>query len=92
MAYFDFFGTAPEVMVAAQRRWEEQFGAELVASYGTMLQYFVRRAPTTLKQALRLAWEQERLAECTTITRGVSLLHHARVLVGRDRWFLHERP
>jgi hypothetical protein len=78
--------------VALARRWNQQFGAELVAHYGTVLQFRVLRPPATLQQALRLAWEQQTVAECTTITRGVPLFEHARVLVGRDQWFLHERP
>jgi hypothetical protein len=41
---------------------------------------------------LRLAWEHETLAQCTAITRGVSKCHHARMLVGRARWALNDRP
>ncbi len=92
LAYLEFFGIGPEFAVGLARRWAEQFGAELVAHWGTMLQFNVTRPPATLEQALRLAWEQETDAECTTITAGIPLFHHARVLVGRSRWFLHERP
>lgn len=92
MAYLEFWGTATEVVAGLVRHWVKQYGAELVAHFGTILQFAVTRPPSTLQQALRLAWEQETVAECTTITRGVSLLDHARVLVGRNQWLLHERP
>ncbi len=92
MSYLEFWGSPPEVVTGLVRRWAEQYGAELVAHFGTILQFAVTRPPSTLQQALRLAWDQETVAECTTITRGVSLLDHARVLVGRTQWLLHERP
>ena len=74
------------------RRWHDQFGAELVAHYGVMIKFVVRRPPSTLDVAWQLAREQELIAECTTILPGVPLRHHARALVGRDTWFLFERP
>ncbi len=78
--------------VALCRRWSERWEAEIQGHFGTMLFFRVGRPPGTLDEALDLAWEQVTLAQCTTITRGVSTLRHARVLVGRDRWSLSDRP
>jgi hypothetical protein len=78
--------------VAVLHHWSDRFGAELVAHYGTMLQFVVDRPPTTLDDAFIVAWQQELVAECTTVKPGVPVRHHARVLVGRERWFLHDRP
>ena len=92
LAYLHFFNSDNALAIALPRRWHERFGAELVCHYGTMLQFVVERPPEKLEDALQLAWEQEKFAECTTILPGIPLVHHARVLIGRDQWFLHERP
>ena len=74
------------------RDWHQRYGTELVCHYGTMLQFNVSRPPTTLEDAFQLAWEQQALAECTTVLPGISLRNHARALLKRHQWFLHERP
>lgn len=95
LAYQSFYGCegfGHANGVALLRRWHQRWGAELVGHHGTMLDLVVRRPPEKLSEAVDLAWEQETFAECTTIPAGVSTLHHARALVGREQWFLHERP
>jgi len=79
-------------LIALLRSWEERFGAELVAHWGTMLQLVVRRPPLDLESALEVATEQVLVAPCTIWLQGTSLRDHARALVGAERWFLHERP
>jgi hypothetical protein len=80
------------VAIGFLKKWHQEYNAELVYHYGTMLQLNVGRRPTTPEAAFDLAWQQEALAECTTILPGVALRDHARSLLIVDRWFLHERP
>lgn len=85
-------GSTPERLVAILEYWNRLYAAELVANWGTMLQFVVSRPPHTLKDSWTLAVEQELIAPATLVLPGVSLRNHARVLIDRDRWFLHERP
>ena len=94
-AYIQWYGAealGSPTVVAALREWNARYGAELVAHFGTMLQLVTARRPATPDEAFHLAWQQEGLAPCTTLLPGVSLRHHARVLLQADKWFLHERP
>ena len=93
LAYMYFWGSGnAEAHLALLASWEERFEAELVAHYGTMLHFSVGRPPADLSEALGLAREQVAAAPCTTFLPGVGLTAHAKALVGRRRWFLHERP
>jgi hypothetical protein len=95
LAYIHWFGACSvgtPVAISFLKRWNQQYNAELVCHYGTMLQLNVGRLPGTPEEAFELAWEQEALAECTTALPGVSLRDHARSLLTVNRWFLHERP
>jgi len=94
-AYISWFGATrcnSQLIVALLRHWHAHYGAELVAHYGTMLQFVVSRRPATPQEALELAWQQYLIAPCTTLLPGVSVRDHARALLHTDRWFLHERP
>jgi hypothetical protein len=95
LAYLHYFGASPmgsEYYIALGRIWQQRFGAELVAHYGTMLQVVTSRRPVTPESALQLAREHD-LAALDTLSRpGVSLRDHARYLLAHDRWFLHQRP
>jgi hypothetical protein len=95
LAYVHYFGASPlgsEYYIALGRSWQQRFGAELVAHYGTMLQVVAARRPATPEYAMQLAREHD-LAALDTLSRpGVSLRDHARYLLDHDRWFLHQRP
>lgn len=95
LAYLHWYGSSQpgaQHYIALGRRWHQRHGAELVAHYGTMLQSFVSRPPTTLDDAWSLAREHDLAAPCTLALPGISLRHHALGLIDHDRWFLHERP
>lgn len=95
LAYIHWHGadtSGTETAIAMLRWWNEKYGAELVAHYGTMLHITIDRRPSNIDEAFRLAWEQEALAPCTTALPGISLRDHARTLLMADKWFLHERP
>jgi hypothetical protein len=79
-------------LVAILRGWNERFGAELVAAWGTMLQFVVERPPTDHATALELTREHAIVASDTLLLPGVSPKDHARALVDRGDWFLHSRP
>lgn len=94
LAYCHFFGAyeGSEKYIAVGKSWEERFGAELVCHYGTMLQCVVRTPPTDPLEAWQLAREHDLIANCTLASPGVLLHEYASTLIGRSRWFLHERP
>lgn len=93
LAYMHFFGASNSLEeIAILKYWHEKYEAELVAHYGTMLHFYVKRKPKTLEDAFELAWQQDIFAPCTLVLPGVSVREHARALLHIDRWFLHERP
>ena len=95
LAYINWHGTSDhgsEYYIALGRSWEERFGAELVAHYGTMLGCFVSRPPTDPRTAWEVAREHDLVAPCTLGLTGVHVRHYANGLANYDRWFLHERP
>ena len=95
LAYLNWYGTSDfgsEYYIALGKQWTQQYGAELVAHYGTMLQYFVSQPPATPEQAWELAIQQDLVAPCTLALPGISVRNHAIGLVNYNRWFLHERP
>lgn len=64
----------------------------MVATWGTMLQLRVTAPPMQLNEAFDLAVEQRIAAPPTLRLSGVSIRDHARAIVKRDEWFLHDRP
>ena len=95
-AYLSFCGAwgpgGHERLIAILRSWRERFGAEMVASWGTMLQLEVTRPPQQLAEAFELAVEQFAVAPDTSNLAGVSIRNHARTLTQRTEWFLQARP
>ncbi|MET7471345.1 DUF4253 domain-containing protein [Micromonospora sp. NPDC005222] len=75
-------------LAAAIRQWEQRWGAELVASWGTMLQFVVARRPALSEEAWQLALQ--------LLAVGGSLQSPpwelALALTRSDAWFLHDRP
>jgi Domain of unknown function (DUF4253) len=95
LAYLHWYGACTigtTVAINFLKQWHQQYGAELVCHYGTMLQLKVGRLPASPAAAFQLAWEQVAIAPCTIDLPGVSLRDHARALLSTEQWFLHERP
>ena len=95
LAYIHWFGadsSSSEASIAMLRHWNEVYGAELVAHYGTMLHLKIADRPSSIIDAFNLAKEQESFAPCTTVLPGASLRDLTSALKKRDLWFLHERP
>ncbi len=98
LAYLEFYaedsvaGASTERLIAVLDSWNTRFGAELVAHWGTMLQFIAERPPESLPIAFELAAEQDLIAPCTNALPGQTVRDFARVLWRRPTWFLHERP
>jgi hypothetical protein len=96
LAYASFYGAEGErhheELIAIARRWRERFGADLYANWGSMLQFVVARPPSNLHDAFEVTLEQARVAGSTIYLPGRTIRQHARALVDRKTWFLHERP
>lgn len=98
LAYLEFYaedgveGATTERLIATLASWHDRYGAELVAHWGTMLQFVVTRPPNTLEDAWNLALEHDLVAPCTNALPGETIRDSARMLWRRPRWFLHERP
>ena len=84
--------TGAAQLVALLKRWHDAYGAELVAHWGTMLQFHVERPPRDIEQARALAREQLLVAPCTALLPGTHPEMHAAALMRSNSWFLHERP
>ncbi|WP_369069387.1 DUF4253 domain-containing protein [Kineococcus terrestris] len=91
LSYFGAMEGRPEARVpfgAVLREWYEKWGAELVACWGTMLQFVVGRPPASGREA----WNLNR----QIMTMAGSLQDppwmRALALERTDTWFLHDRP
>ncbi|MHB1568385.1 MAG: DUF4253 domain-containing protein [Solirubrobacteraceae bacterium] len=96
-AYHDFYGieqgvlgVTAERLIAVLTLWEERFGAELVANWGTMLQFAVSRPPDTLDAAWELAVDLDLIGPSDKA--WVRNRDGARFLWRRPTWFVHCRP
>ncbi len=87
-AWLDFFETSPQDLAAVLRQWQDTYGAELVACWGTMLQFVVHRPPAPGAQAWELARRQMSLGP----SLQTPLWMLARALPRSDAWFVHSRP
>jgi hypothetical protein len=97
LAYHSFWGedagTATiQQLIAILAYWHERYGAELVGNWLTMLKFVVERPPLSFDEAWNLAVEQDIIGPDTFARAGVPIRGHARALVGRHDWFLHNRP
>jgi Domain of unknown function (DUF4253) len=95
-AYTDFFGASRvlghEALIRVLADWSERVGAELLGSWGTLLELCVTRPPTDVDTAYELAVQHHAVAPYTLHGPGVSIRQHARALLNRRHWLLHERP
>ncbi len=87
--WLGYFGSPdPTWLSAAQRQWHDRWGAEVVASWGTMLQFAVGRRPEPGDQAWELAGQLKRVGGSLQMPRWMLAL----ALPHSGTWFLHDRP
>jgi hypothetical protein len=94
-AWLSYFGAEQfggdagrNALAAAIRQWEREWGAELVASWGTMLQFVAARRPALGEAAWQLALQQLAIGGSLEATPSELAL----ALTRSDAWFLHSRP
>ncbi len=75
-------------LAAAQRDWSRKYGAEIVANWGTMLQFLVGRPPTDPWDAYDLAGQLKDVGGSLQMYRYELAL----ALPRSNAWFLHDRP
>lgn len=95
LAYISFWDSGtrgiPEI-IALGRRWEERYGAELVAHFDTMLECLVSRPPSTPDEAVTVAREHFAVAPDTFYLPGEPPAQISPALINAQRWLLHQRP
>jgi hypothetical protein len=89
-AWLPYFGTAGQEhrLCAALHRWQQAWGAELVASWGTMLQMLAARRPPAGDPAYELAGQLLQMGRSLDVHQWQLAL----ALTQGDAWFLHDRP
>ena len=87
--WLHYWGTDDSTWLSAvQYQWHLQWGAELVASWGTMLQFIVSRQPEPGEQAWELAGQLKKVGTSLQVQQWLLAL----ALPHTDAWFLHDRP
>jgi hypothetical protein len=81
----------PAHVVAAVRRWHENWGAEPVQVWGD-IQFHVERPPTDLDSAWGLAREHYLMARDTVVRPDIFIRDYARALLSSRFWCLHRDP
>jgi hypothetical protein len=93
-AYLEGLWNRPsDRLIAAARRWNEEFGAECVTilpGYGTALR--VQHPPTDIWRAWELAREHYLLAYDTFITPGIEARDYAHAITQSPYWMLLSGP
>lgn len=75
-------------LAAVQRGWSQKYRAELVANWGTMLQFLVGRPPVDPWEAYELAGQLKEVGGSLQMYQYELAL----ALPRSDAWFLHDRP
>ena len=87
--WLPYYGSSDATWLSAvERYWHDRWGAEVVASWGTMLQFVVSRRPEPGDQAWELAGQLKRAGGSLQMTRWMLAL----ALPHTETWFLHDRP
>jgi hypothetical protein len=87
--WVDFYGAVtPESLAEVLAQWRHRWDARLVASWGTMLQFQVRRPPAAGDDAWTAAGQLKAVAANLDLHRW----ELAVALPAGDAWFAHSRP
>lgn len=94
-AFINWYGAemiGSEAVIAQLKQWYEKYQAEIVMSYGTLLNFVVGKPPATTEEAMELAYSHSLLAPCTIVLPGTPINEYAMGLMQTTKWCLHERP
>jgi hypothetical protein len=87
--WLGYFGSPDATWLSAvEKQWHDRWGAEVVASWGTMLQFVAGRRPAPGDPAWELAGQLKRVGGSLQMPRWMLAL----ALPHSDTWFLHHRP
>lgn len=89
-AWLSYFGTLgmEREFIAACWQWHQRYGAEMVACWGTMLQFFVERPPALGDAAWELAVQLKAVGGSLDVSTGELAFGVSQ----GNAWFLHDRP
>lgn len=90
LAYLHWYGEHTTARMALLKKWQLEYGAELVMHGGVNIELVVERPPTSRDAAFSLAVEHDLAARDTL--EGVTVYHHAECLMHAHRWALMECP
>ena len=87
--WLGYWGTQDSTWLSAvQWQWHHRWGAELVASWGTVLQFLTSRQPDPGEQAWELAGQLKKVGTSLQMDQWMLAL----ALPHTDGWLLHDRP
>jgi len=94
LAYIHWYGSnfiSSDGAIAFLKKWHENYQAELVCHYGTVIDLKVLKLPQTIQEAFNMAIEHNTFSGYTLSNHG-GLREYARELMLRYHWSFHERP
>jgi hypothetical protein len=94
LAYMHWYGSgfiSSGGAIAFLKRWYENYQAELICHYGTVIDLKVPKLPETIQEAFNLAIEHNTFSSYTVSNHGF-IREYARELMHRYHWSFHERP
>jgi hypothetical protein len=94
LAYLHWYGSGSITSggaIAFLKRWYENYQAELICHWGTIIDLKVPKLPQTIQEAFNLAIEHNTFSSYTVSNHGF-IREYARELMLRYHWSFHERP
>jgi hypothetical protein len=91
MHWYGSLGVGSDGAIAFLKRWHDNYQAELVCHFGTVLNLNVGKRPQTPMEAFNLMVEQYTLSNYG-MSHNFSMREYALYLMKVDYWYFHERP
>jgi hypothetical protein len=93
LAYIHWYGASPatECAMAFLKRWHDNYQAELVCHFGTVLHLNVGKLPQTPMEGFDLMVEQFTFSDYE-MRDNFNMSDYARYLMKVNHWTFHERP
>jgi hypothetical protein len=94
LAYIHWYGSSlsgSDGAIAFLKRWHDNYQAELVCHFGTVLNLTVGKRPQSPMEAFNLMVEQYTLSDYA-MRHNFNMGEYALYLMKVDRWYFHDRP